>query len=204
MTNQFLDIPERHLYKQVFELQNAKIDALRAEINALKSLVNQHPSDPAVADEDGFSAGHIGKRLCIPSVTLESGSPVLFLLQKLIDDARTELIAHPHYAKDAHELNGLILDALPQWFKLSLQHHTKLSQTQLLDLSFDEFCNRLLELGLEMDHQGRYATFFQRHGSVRAAIMAGSSLNRAWVGTRAPGGPREHGGDSASDPSMAS
>jgi hypothetical protein len=109
----------------------------------------------------------------------------------LIDDARAELITHQNNAKldkNAHELNGLILDALPKWFILALQDHTKLSQNQLLDLSPEQFSNRLLEIGLEMDHKGRYATFFQHHGSVRAALMAGSSLNRVWVGARAPGG----------------
>jgi hypothetical protein len=183
------DASDLQQIKQLIELQNSKIEALQAELGALKSLFNQHVTDAASADK--HSGYRIGKRPRIPTITLESGSPVLLLLENLMDDARTELIAHPNYAKQnkaAHELNGLILDALPQWFKLALQHHTNLSQNQLLDLSCDEFSNRLLEFGLEMDHQGRYATFFQHHGSVRAAIMAGSSLNRVWVGARAPGG----------------
>ncbi len=124
-----------------------------------------------------------------------------------MDDVRAELTAHPNNDKNAHELNGLVLDALPQWLTPAIQDHTKLSQTQLLDLSPEEFSNRLLEFGLEMDHHGRYATFFQHHGSVRAAIMAGSSLNRAWVDTRAPGGSAAgaaaHAGESAHESSKS-
>jgi hypothetical protein len=183
-----LDASDQQQIKQLIELQNSKIEALQAEVGALKSLFDQRLTDAASADA-GYSLAR--KRSRIPTTTLESGSPVLLLLENLIDDARAELIVHPNYAKldkDVHELNGLILDALPKWFILALQHHTKLSQTQLLDLSPEEFSNRLLEFGLELDHKGRYATFFQRRGSVRAAIMAGSSLNRAWAGSRAPGG----------------
>jgi hypothetical protein len=186
-----LDASDQQQIKQLIELQNSKIEALQAELDALKSRFNQHFPDAAPADKQ---AGHSSeesktrKRPRIPTITLVSGSPVLPVLEKLMDDVRAELTAHPNNDKNAHELNGLVLDALPQGLIPALQDHTKLSQTQLLELSPEQFSNRLLEFGLEMDHHGRYATFFQHHGSVRAAIMAGSSLNRAWVDTRAPGG----------------
>ena len=187
-----LDASDRQQIFQLIELQNSKIEALQAELDALKSRFNQQFTDAASADKHAghsSAASSAGKRARIPTITIEPGSPVLPLLEKLLDDVRAELTAHPNNEKNAHELNGLVLDALPQRFIVAFQDHTKLSQTQLLDLSPEEFCNRLLEFGLEMDHKGRYATFFQHHGSVRAAIMAGSSLNRAWVGSRAPGGP---------------
>jgi hypothetical protein len=188
--NAKLDDSERKYYLHLIELQNAKIGALEAEFSALKSFVYQlHATEAKAGDK---SSVRLGKRQRIPTIALESGSPVLLHLQKLIDDARTELIAHPQFLeldKDAPqaELNGLIFDALPQWLQLELQHHFKLSQTQLLDLSFEEFCKTLLEFGLDMDHRGQYSTFFQRHGSIRAAIMSGSSLSRPSVRTRAPG-----------------
>ena len=194
MTSDCLDLSERQLYKQLIESQNSKIDAMQADLNALKLLVNhqQHdPLDPAAADKpSAFSFSCIGKWPRIQTITLESGSAVVPSLQNLIDDARTERMCNAKLDKDDIELNGLILDALPQWFQEALQHHFKLSHEQLLSSSFDDLCTRLLEFGLETDHQGRYATFFQRHGSIRAAIMSRSSLNGRRIGAR-PGGTRD-------------
>jgi hypothetical protein len=196
LPSSFLDLSDRQLYKQLIDSQDSKIDAMQAEINALKLLVSQHhqrdPMDLAVADKpSAFSFSRIGKRPRIQTVTLEWGSTVLPSLQNLIDDARAERLRNAKLDDHDMELNGLILDALPQWFQEALLHHFKVSHEQLLSSSFDDMCTRLLEFGLETDHKGRYATFFQRHGSIRAAIMSRSSLNGRRVSARAPGGSHD-------------
>ena len=138
--------PERQRYKELVELQNVKIAALKVEVNALKSLVaNQQPMDPAAAEDRP-------ELICLLISTTRRtvGSTASFSM---------------HFPSTGSSLPFSIIPSYPK--------HKSLTFVQYL-------CHRVLEFGLETDHQGRYATFFQRHGPFRAAIMARSSLNQAW------------------------